>query len=1153
MSQPRIRGLVALTLGVLSCTGSAFGQTTGADVIVGDLPGISNNGVTGLYDSFAVGTTSCNKGNTPLNWFTGGTDNRHPVIGQNLFRLRSGKFEQIGQGWLKHGFTALQGNICQAQFGYGCTATAGTTLGIGCSDPYSAGLNNVVGNGGPKWQVNASTGLFPYPFPSAGSAPVRVRLTDLGTAGDRYFVEGQYVGGDDAQVNGGANKNNNASWEEVTYNGTDFTIAGSTTRELPAIYAWQTIDSTVTITTFDVPSDGRFILACKVTGTGPYTYEYALHNLNSHRCAGSFIVPMPGTQGALTAVGFHDAECVGEPNQLVNPANPASDDWTVSGTGAASTSVSWAGPAYSGTPATYTLSTSPATPYLLAATGGFVAGTGNDHSANVARWGNLFNFRFTCNTAPATGTILVGLWRPGTGTSFAMSIPTPGGATNGTVTASCCTGTTCSVATQTACGAGTWGLPGSTCTPNPCTTGSCCAAAGTCSVTTFANCTGGATWTSGAVCSPNPCAQPATGSCCVPSSGACTLTTQANCSTGSSWTTGGTCNPNTCPVASGACCVATACSATTQPACTGSFLGANTTCATSTCPSGNDACIAAIPLCAGTAVASTTVGSTFSASDFNIGTATCGAAGTSPDVWFSYVPATTGTITVNTCTANYDTVLSANTGTCGSLAETACNDDNGTACGAGNGLHSQISFTATAGVRYLLRVAGYQGGTGTFTILVTGGGGTGCTGSGSCCISTTCTVVASSTACTGSFTAGGTCNPNPCNPTGSCCVGTSCTSVTQSACATAGGVFTAGGTCTTSTCNPSGACCTSGNCTSVQQTGCVNGTFTAGGACTPNPCAPLSDNCANRQGIPTGSTPFDTTNATTDGIAHNPGCLASGSDQIYKDVWYNFPCTFDGTIDIDTCGTGFDTKIAVYNGSGCTDFATRLLACNDDNAAPVPNGCGTAAPGNLDSWLSIPVVCGQSYTIRVGAFAAAVGGPGTLTITAHPAALGTCCATDGSCAQSQQGCCIGTWTTAGTCSPNTCPQPSGACCVSGVCSIQTHLACGGANYQGDNSVCTPNPCPQTSGACCVGTACSITTSTACTGSFKGAGTICSAVGNPITCCRANFNQVNGLNVQDIFDFLAAWFAQLPAANFNNDNFLNVQDIFDFLSAWFAGC
>jgi hypothetical protein len=41
-------------------------------------------------------------------------------------------------------------------------------------------------------------------------------------------------------------------------------------------------------------------------------------------------------------------------------------------------------------------------------------------------------------------------------------------------------------------------------------------------------------------------------------------------------------------------------------------------------------------------------------------------------------------------------------------------------------------------------------------------------------------------------------------------------------------------------------------------------------------------------------------------------------------------------------------------------------------------------------------------------------------------------------------------------------------------------------------------------------------------------------------------------VQDIFDFLNAWFAGSVAADFNGGG-LAVQDIFDFLSAWFAGC
>ena len=54
-------------------------------------------------------------------------------------------------------------------------------------------------------------------------------------------------------------------------------------------------------------------------------------------------------------------------------------------------------------------------------------------------------------------------------------------------------------------------------------------------------------------------------------------------------------------------------------------------------------------------------------------------------------------------------------------------------------------------------------------------------------------------------------------------------------------------------------------------------------------------------------------------------------------------------------------------------------------------------------------------------------------------------------------------------------------------------------------------------------------------------------------CPADFNGVGGLNVQDIFDFLAAWFAGSAQADFNHADGIGVQDIFDFLGAWFAGC
>lgn len=54
-------------------------------------------------------------------------------------------------------------------------------------------------------------------------------------------------------------------------------------------------------------------------------------------------------------------------------------------------------------------------------------------------------------------------------------------------------------------------------------------------------------------------------------------------------------------------------------------------------------------------------------------------------------------------------------------------------------------------------------------------------------------------------------------------------------------------------------------------------------------------------------------------------------------------------------------------------------------------------------------------------------------------------------------------------------------------------------------------------------------------------------------CEADFNNTNGVTVQDIFDFLTAWLGGNPSADFNGINGVTVQDIFDFLTAWLAGC
>jgi hypothetical protein len=54
-------------------------------------------------------------------------------------------------------------------------------------------------------------------------------------------------------------------------------------------------------------------------------------------------------------------------------------------------------------------------------------------------------------------------------------------------------------------------------------------------------------------------------------------------------------------------------------------------------------------------------------------------------------------------------------------------------------------------------------------------------------------------------------------------------------------------------------------------------------------------------------------------------------------------------------------------------------------------------------------------------------------------------------------------------------------------------------------------------------------------------------------CPADFNMMGGVTVQDIFDFLSAYFSNGPGADFNGVGGITVQDIFDFLSAYFTGC
>lgn len=54
-------------------------------------------------------------------------------------------------------------------------------------------------------------------------------------------------------------------------------------------------------------------------------------------------------------------------------------------------------------------------------------------------------------------------------------------------------------------------------------------------------------------------------------------------------------------------------------------------------------------------------------------------------------------------------------------------------------------------------------------------------------------------------------------------------------------------------------------------------------------------------------------------------------------------------------------------------------------------------------------------------------------------------------------------------------------------------------------------------------------------------------------CPADFNNSGNVSVQDLFDFLAAFFSGAPQADFNGVGGITVQDLFDFLAAFFTPC
>ena len=398
-----------LSPAALLVAAAAFGQcanpVAGPDVIVGDIPDVEHYTTAGPVNgkrAYAFGTTSCNLGSTRLIWDD--TTNVYPVISQNMYLVANGRIEQVGQAWLKHGFCALQGNVCcSCQPGGNCDA-----LFPGCSDPYSAGLNGSQGGLGPKHEIDAAAGYIPLNWNGNGTVEpgdtaqrlykrLQVLQTDLAPQGGVHLFASSYVQPEDSEF---GNDLNSQSYRRVTVNQSTFNISlsGTTQRGRAAIYAWQdhglglnTPDPNVQITVVNDPSaprhnntgipgiadGGHYFAGVKVTdmGGGIWHYEYAIQNMTSDRSGGKFRIPLP-PDAVITNASFHDVPYhSGEPY--------SNTDWNVV----------WApGASEISFQSTQTFAQNP--------------------NSNALRWDTLYNFRFDCNVAPVAGNATIDLFRP---------------------------------------------------------------------------------------------------------------------------------------------------------------------------------------------------------------------------------------------------------------------------------------------------------------------------------------------------------------------------------------------------------------------------------------------------------------------------------------------------------------------------------------------------------------------------------------------------------------------------------------------------------------------------------------------------------------------------------------------------------------------
>lgn len=534
-----------------------------------------------------------------------------------------------------------------------------------------------------------------------------------------------------------------------------------------------------------------------------------------------------------------------------------------------------------------------------------------------------------------------------------------------------------------------------------------------------------------------------------------------------------------------------------RPACEdafgGEYGGDGTTC-TAPPPTPRDLCTDAVELPVGQAISSSN--DFVNALQDNISTLFG-----RKDMFVKFTPSATGAYRFSTCGSDFDTVLSVHTACPATWVNQLVANDNSPVCASGTA--SSVVLELSAGTTYFVRIAGPSTAiTGTISVRV---------------------------------------DPDNTSSLGACClIDGSCIQTEAAACE---GVMSAPGTtCATAACVPAvGACCTPGICVVSSRLDCQFSRSPNYSAATPWSAIPSRLATGNFQGYGTTCSPVtcDHTglglgrfydgyrcedgkwlaDASAIGPIATRQLLAPG---IFTNTYLNSLPSLDPAASPIALGNGISVST---NGNGVTFLSGYSIFFSPTNASFIR--FDFARP--IIAWsINVANAAGDGLDVNTG----------TATYElANLQALNSGLSVPGS----------------------TIPGPLGVIERSPVSSITIRVGANDDDLTESWLLASTIQTVDAAGVCCRGATCAfVAAGQPCTGdntAFVPAPQCNTSANATMPCCYADFNKTSGVNVNDIFVYLGAWFANNPIAKVGGDGVVTptVADIFQFLGAWFAGC